>query len=239
MLPINLDENVGLFFKALLNALCPGAISLCKGQYLLFIISYCLPFLVLIFVCQSGYVFSDNGISVLIALLLITFIVLSLVACVKYSSINNISFGFKSAVLIVLVLVSWYSILFFIIKNKSTILGVDIYQIYAVSMEPALHHGEFVLAEVNPENYRENDIVFFKMDSLGPQTNVKRIYALEGDEVNLPPNKKAFIVPEQEVFLLGDNSNSSIDSRKFGTIKIQFLKARAVRVYRNGQWVLI
>lgn len=117
---------------------------------------------------------------------------------------------------------------------------VRLVEVIGSSMNPTLFNGEkLVVSDVFYEP-KVGDIVIFKTDSYDPdKALVKRVIAVEGQTVNidfdkgivyvdgeeihedfiseLTTNKIDFIgpkeVPENCVFVMGDNRNASIDSR--------------------------
>ena len=123
-----------------------------------------------------------------------------------------------------------------------------------ISMLPTLREGEFLL--VNKMAYRfgevENgDIVVFH-NPLNPQEDyIKRIIGVPGDKVEVHdyqvflngyPVKEEYIsespsyigewvVPEDQVFVLGDNRNRSDDSHKWGFVPFENLVGKALLIY--------
>lgn len=113
------------------------------------------------------------------------------------------------------------------------------------SMGPTYENHEFMIASTKVENLRRGDVVVVQ----GPAgTLVKRVAYLPGDKIEflyfggewMMSNRRALrilkhpekfptkttIVPEGHVFVLGDNSEVSIDSRQFGVIPIDKVIAK-------------
>ena len=81
------------------------------------------------------------------------------------------------------------------------------------SMEPTIPNGSIVLgirSDVRLENLERGDLVFFQRDA---QLLVKRIAAVAGDTVQVNGAEK--VVPDDCIYVLGDNGNASIDSRQW------------------------
>lgn len=123
-----------------------------------------------------------------------------------------------------------------------------------ISMRPTLKPGEFLL--VNKLAYRvgeigHGDIIVFHYP-LNPQEDyIKRVIGVPGDEVIVrggevfvngqrleedyimaPPGyEDSWVVPEDEVFVLGDNRNQSSDSHSWGFVPFQNIVGRAMVVY--------
>lgn len=117
------------------------------------------------------------------------------------------------------------------------------------SMEPTMRDGEVVLMNrfaAMQGHYEKGDIVMFHYFDNGSRTVVKRIIATEGDtirildegvEVNgeiLEENYTSgrtdglvdMTVPRGTVFVMGDNRESSFDSRNMGAIPCDDLKGK-------------
>jgi len=121
-----------------------------------------------------------------------------------------------------------------------------------ISMQPTLHEGEFIL--VNKLAYRlgdfeRGDIVVFHH---GPTEDyIKRVIGLPGDVVEVrdghvfinnqmldeiyiaaPPRYTgSWTVPEDQLFVLGDNRNQSSDSHQWGYVPVSTVVGRALVVY--------
>ena len=127
------------------------------------------------------------------------------------------------------------------------------------SMVPTLHNGDKMLVSGLFYKPKAGDVVVFKKDEYDPnKALVKRVIATEGQEINmdfangivyidgeaisepyindLTYNKLDFIgpktVPEGCVFVMGDNRNASVDSRKseIGMLDTRLILGRAYAV---------
>lgn len=135
--------------------------------------------------------------------------------------------------------------LIYIIGVCVVIMGVGLLNIFllsvvrvsGVSMEPTLEDGSYVVIRKNVEYYRR-DIVLAH-DQTGEHI-IKRVVGLGGDYVQITSNSvyvngelfdcrenhenSEFVmdiyVPDNTVFLLGDNRKESTDSRTFGCLDI-------------------
>ena len=145
-----------------------------------------------------------------------------------------------------------YSVLLF----AFVVHGIDV---SGSSMVPTLHNGEKMLVSGLFYKPKAGDIVVFQKDEYDPNRSlVKRVIATEGQEINmdfangivyidgepiaeeyineLTFNKLDFIgpktVPEGCVFVMGDNRNASIDSRKneIGMLDTRLIIGRAYYV---------
>ncbi len=123
-----------------------------------------------------------------------------------------------------------------------------------MSMEPTLHTGEFVI--VNRLVYRFSepkvgDVIVFRFPRNPEQEYIKRIIGLPGDEVMItrrqvqvngqvldepyiasPPRyESVWSVPENALFVLGDNRNNSSDSHTWGPVPMENVVGKAIFVY--------
>lgn len=123
-----------------------------------------------------------------------------------------------------------------------------------VSMEPTLQPGEFIL--VNKLAYRfaqieHGDIIVFHYPLNPREDYIKRVIGLPGDTVTVrdgkvyvnqqelnepyiaapPAYQGEWVVPEGNVFVLGDNRNQSSDSHSWGFVPIANVVGRAMVVY--------
>ncbi len=149
-------------------------------------------------------------------------------------------------------------ILFAAINAVSARIRVD-----GSSMEPTLHSGEFVI--VNKLSYQFSqpaigDVVVFHFPRDPEQEYIKRLIGLPGSRVEIkggdvyvdgylleedyiaadPAYEVSWDVPEEAIFVLGDNRNNSSDSHNWGPVPLDFVVGKAVFVYwPPTEWGLI
>jgi len=107
------------------------------------------------------------------------------------------------------------------------------YKIPSMSMEPAVLKGDRVLADKTAYKRmapRKGDVVIFVYPDDRSKIFMKRIAGLPGSDIILPDGKKE-IVPHGMVYVLGDNSEASIDSRQFGFIQLRDIIGKVRQVY--------
>ena len=131
------------------------------------------------------------------------------------------------------------------------------------SMEPTLHNGEFIIVNKMAYKFGEpqiGDVIVFHYPKDPEQEYIKRVIGLPGDEVviqngevfvngsqlNEPyiaasPNYSGkWIVPEDTLFVLGDNRNNSSDSHNWGTVPLDYVVGKALIIYWPPQeWGII
>ena len=122
------------------------------------------------------------------------------------------------------------------------------------SMRPTLDDGEFVL--VNRMSYRfgaieRGDIIVFNYPANPDQELIKRVIGLPGDQVMInngqvavndyilsepyiaaaPQYNGEWSVPDNYLFVLGDNRNNSSDSHAWGMLPIENIVGKAIVIY--------
>jgi nickel-type superoxide dismutase maturation protease len=95
------------------------------------------------------------------------------------------------------------------------------------SMEPTLVPGDWAIAVV-PARFRVGDVVVVEHPRQGGYEMVKRIVAQPGDRM------AERVLGPDEWWVLGDHPGASTDSRSFGPVGSEALKARIVAVYGPG-----
>jgi len=85
------------------------------------------------------------------------------------------------------------------------------------SMEPTLKAGQYIIVRKNSEVKKGDIIVTNKNIKL-----IKRVTAVEGDIVD------GTVIPENQVYVLGDNLSISRDSREFGPIDTNMIIGKVV-----------
>jgi signal peptidase I len=140
-------------------------------------------------------------------------------------------------------------VLFVAINAVSARIRVD-----GSSMVPTLNNGQFVM--VNRLAYTlgdpsHGDVVVFHYPRDPQQEYIKRIIGLPGDFVTInnghvyvngqqliepyiaaaPRSQGEWNVPENQIFVLGDNRNNSQDSRSFGPVSMENVIGKALFIY--------
>jgi signal peptidase I len=149
-------------------------------------------------------------------------------------------------------------VLFIAINAISARIRVD-----GFSMEPTLHTGEFVI--VNKLAYKLgdpslSDVIVFHYPRDPAQEYIKRVIGLPGDHVRIadgqvyvneqpiqepyistPPTYQSdWTVPEDALFVLGDNRNNSSDSHTWGPVPMENVIGKAFFVYwPPNRWGLV
>lgn len=126
------------------------------------------------------------------------------------------------------------------------------YVVRGSSMEPTLHEGDRVFVV----KYRFNrtpdrgDVVVLKDVAGEPEMLIKRVVGIAGDQINidgdtLVVNGKdtykstshhadspyTMLVPDDSIYVMGDNESRSFDSRSFGPVKQERVVGKAVFVF--------
>lgn len=164
----------------------------------------------------------------------------------------------KRALLDILETLLISALLFWGIEKVSARILVD-----GVSMEPTLHNNQRVL--VNRLAYKlgepqRGDVIVFLYPHDQTQEYIKRIIGLPGDRVQVrdgevfindqrliepyiaaaPRYQSDWTVPENTLFVLGDNRNNSHDSHNWGPVPMDLVVGKAMFIYWPPEnWSLI
>jgi signal peptidase I len=131
---------------------------------------------------------------------------------------------------------------------------IQAYRVEGVSMLPTLHNGDRLMIDKVSYRLREpryGEIVVFRFPANPRQRFIKRVIGLPGDTVEIRQNRVYLngqvlneeylngtmygnfgpvVVPENSIFVLGDNRNNSADSRyqEVGPIPDKLIIGRAL-----------
>ncbi len=123
-----------------------------------------------------------------------------------------------------------------------------------ISMEPTLMPGQFILVNklaVKLNDIQRGDIIVFHFPQNPKEDYIKRIIGLPGDTVVIranhvyvnnteitepyiaaePAYNGTWVVPEGNLFVLGDNRNQSSDSHSWGYVPINLVVGKALVIY--------
>jgi len=145
------------------------------------------------------------------------------------------------------------------LTNK--VLGFSAYKMPTGSMEPTLRIGDYLVADLKyfkKNKLQRGDLVILQFPEDPAKIFIKRIIALEGekieikskqvyiDEIPFPegykvhfdnkiyPGRDNFgpvIVPSDHCFVLGDNRDKSMDSRRWDSLPLRNIKGKPLYIY--------
>jgi signal peptidase I len=141
-------------------------------------------------------------------------------------------------------------ILVLIINTISTRIRVEGY-----SMEPTYHNNNYIVVSKLTYKFKEisrGDVIVFEYPLAPDEDFIKRVIGLPGDEIEVTGGKvylngrvldesyivaapireqPLYVVPEESLFVMGDNRNNSSDSRTWGSLPIENIIGKTVFVY--------
>ncbi len=123
-----------------------------------------------------------------------------------------------------------------------------------ISMEPTLMPGQFILVNklaVKLNDVQRGDIIVFHFPQDPKEDYIKRVIGLPGDTIVIRANQVyvndqkitepyiaaepayngSWVVPEGNLFTLGDNRNNSYDSHQWGFVPINLVVGKALVIY--------
>lgn len=126
------------------------------------------------------------------------------------------------------------------------------YVVNGSSMEPTLHTGDRVFVvkyRLNTTPDRD-DVVVLRDVAGSPEMLIKRIIAIAGDKISVQKDRIVVndkyehrstnqgastpytrLVPDGQVFVMGDNESHSYDSRVFGPVSMKKVMGKAVVIF--------
>ena len=143
------------------------------------------------------------------------------------------------------------TIFLFLVFYAVVIKGMRFYEVPSRSMEQTLYPLDRFIT-VKPRKIHRGDIVVFKDPTEPSSFCVKRVIALAGDKVEIKNGKlylddktqtepyvrerivylfAAKVVPQNHIFVLGDNRNLSEDSSVWGFLPIENVVGKGVYMY--------
>ncbi len=148
--------------------------------------------------------------------------------------------------------VGWFVAVIVMVLLVQTFL-VEAVRVRSDSMVPEFRQGDVLVVDKTTYRFRDpevNDVVVTEDPRTG-ETIVKRVVAVGGDTVGIDDGQLMLngeavfdadidnanmdgyfhgpvVVPEGEVFLLGNNRDTSLDSRAFGTVSVDDVQGRVI-----------
>lgn len=121
--------------------------------------------------------------------------------------------------------------------SVTNIFFLSVFRVTGVSMQPTLKNGSYVIVRKNAEIQRENIVLVYDQNG---EYIIKRVIGLGGDHIQITKSsvhvngnlidcrenhknsefEMEIDVPDNTVFLLGDNRKESVDSRMFGCLSV-------------------
>jgi signal peptidase I len=141
-------------------------------------------------------------------------------------------------------------------KNRGTMFGYDLYRAPSVAMSPTIERDDFFLVNAWQYHHHapaDGEVVVLNLNDGTGVKYVKRIVGIHGDRIELRDSTLVrngqpvgepyvhlvapfpsygrdygpIVVGPDQVFVLGDYRDNSLDSRKWGTIPISQIQGRA------------
>ena len=247
-----------IYLAAILSLLQPGIGHVYVGRAKQGFILIAAAYSIMLLLGLSGILSTFYGI-LLLAIFGVTFYISVIAHSVRLAK-NSKEYNLKPYnkwywYILLVIIFSILSELFF--SQRIGLLGYETYKIPARAMTPTLQAGDFITVDTRYSQYAIGDIVVFQSDKADSKPLVKRIAAVGGDSIriskgniirngkvadifNVPESKRKDdystsmerqIVPENEVFLIGDWRDNSKDSRLFGTIMITDIIGKVTYIY--------
>lgn len=128
-------------------------------------------------------------------------------------------------------------------------------KVEGTAMIPALHDGDRIVVERNPQNLKRGDIVVFLFPDDHTKSYIKRIIGLPNEEIEIRDgvilvngtaltepyvdprlnltarSMRALRLAPDSYFVVGDNRDNSSDSRIWGPLKRELIYGRYLKKY--------
>jgi len=196
---------------ACLNLALPGMGYSILGKLVYAVMAQTALFIIISIFCLTEWIYNQNGIITLIALVCCIHISTGIHAFIIDETDTNKKF--TSAVFFILI-----TLVILIYKtNRNDFFGLEVFYVPSMSMYPTIKPGQFILANSNAYIHRfpnTGDIIVFTQNK---NTLIKRVASI--------PEKQD--TDSNGIYVLGDYSVASIDSRQFGLIEHQQVLAQA------------
>jgi signal peptidase I len=137
--------------------------------------------------------------------------------------------------------------------------SIQPFKIPTNSMEYTLKSGDMILVDMDyykSKDIKRNDIIIFSSPEYPHEYMIKRAIAFEGEKISIVNGKvyinqkelkednpniiyqnnnrddiPGTIIPDNHIFVLGDNRPNSLDSRNFGSIPGENVKGKPLYIY--------
>jgi signal peptidase I len=145
--------------------------------------------------------------------------------------------------------------LFLLFAACSSVVPVQPIKVEGLAMIPALHDGDRIIVERNPQKLECGDIVVFLFPDDHTKSYIKRIIGLPNQKIEIregvvfvngtalnepyvdPQNNKSarsmqpMTLAPDSYFVLGDNRDNSSDSRIWGPLKRELIYGKFLKKY--------
>ena len=123
------------------------------------------------------------------------------------------------------------------------------------SMEPSFHDNNYIVVSKLTYKFKEisrGDVIVFEYPLAPDEDFIKRVIGLPGDQIEVRGGavylngeilkedyiksapireQPTFVVPENMIYVMGDNRNNSSDSRSWGPLPIENIIGKTVFIY--------
>jgi signal peptidase I len=240
------------FFAFILSLLLPGLGQLYNGNLvraaIILFARVCLPYVLLLF----GLLHHFYGLATLLILAIALYVYSIIDAVVVAIHRQRIILKrYQRSYIYILIIALMWSYSFFL--PTESFIGMKAMITSGPSMEPTLMAGDRFVIDTHVNDLKRGDVVVFWSLKDGKQQLVKRVVALAGDQIEIKDNivvlngkpvQETYLakanggyrfgpmtIPQDQVFVLGDNRNISFDSHIFGPIPVSTIIGKANFIY--------